>query len=650
MIIKRNCKIFFDRFAQYIQKNRWYILIFYGLLMLVWMPWMQQSLPRIDTEVLINDPFSTNNWLTIGRQGGVFSRYLLGMARFNPLFAIIMGYLLVCVSGIVYGFLLKLAGGKDSISNLAFGFICFTCPIMAEQFYFDMQILMVGWAYIICGVSVGLSFYGIIKKEWLCCALAILGMVWTFCTYQIFAVLYVVLVLTCFLLLYWRWTVEEQCEKIQYWYMIGMLIGMFAVAFVANIIISNTFFVSGSYLDGQIFWGVVPWKQNLEYIFTHIKNAVTGAGIYFTPFYGLLALVTVATVLIQVCNLRSSVGYLAILASLGLQVTPFLLTVYLGGVPPYRAQLAYPMVLACNVVILFHILPARKSLRLAAIIISTVLSWTQTMDTMTLIYTDQVRAREDMYLAGVIEQRIIQVSDTEKPIAFIGTYDNQMTKTSVRGDIIGMSIFNCNDDIIPHYVCSTNRICELSQTFSIPFVSATADQIIEARFIALDMPCWPAKGSVADTGEFIIVKLSEDNWQEDFLQAVVWEVPLEESSSFIHNSIDWVAFDQIVVKDGILQIVGWSFLNNIDSREVTPALYLYDTEEDHYIKMRTVSKERDDLEIIFDSSLYKHAGFMALAPVSELKKDLDAYRLYVGLEYNNQWYLTQANVELPKEG
>ncbi len=39
--------------------------------------------------------------------------------------------------------------------------------------------------------------------------------------------------------------------------------------------------------------------------------------------------------------------------------------------------------------------------------------------------------------------------------------------------------------------------------------------IQSARGIALDMPIWPAKESVKDVGEFVVVKLGMDEWIEE---------------------------------------------------------------------------------------------------------------------------------------
>lgn len=70
----------------YLYDNRWWLLLFNGLLLFIWGPWIANTAPRIDTEVLINTPYTPYNWLDIGRQGGILTECLFGLRWFNPIF------------------------------------------------------------------------------------------------------------------------------------------------------------------------------------------------------------------------------------------------------------------------------------------------------------------------------------------------------------------------------------------------------------------------------------------------------------------------------------------------------------------------------------------------------------------------------------
>ena len=83
----------------YLYDNRWWLLLFNGLLLFIWGPWIANTAPRIDTEVLINTPYTPHNWLDLGRQGGILTECLFVLRGFNPIFSTVGGYLLICVAG-----------------------------------------------------------------------------------------------------------------------------------------------------------------------------------------------------------------------------------------------------------------------------------------------------------------------------------------------------------------------------------------------------------------------------------------------------------------------------------------------------------------------------------------------------------------------
>ncbi|MBQ8041263.1 MAG: hypothetical protein IJ274_15595, partial [Lachnospiraceae bacterium] len=77
------------------------------------------------------------------------------------------------------------------------------------------------------------------------------------------------------------------------------------------------------------------------------------------------------------------------------------------------------------------------------------------------------------------------------------------------------SIFATDYSLTPHYVISTSRACSLAQVLGFHFEEVSEEQMLAARKIALEMPTWPQLGCVVDAGEFIVVKLSEDEWTEE---------------------------------------------------------------------------------------------------------------------------------------
>lgn len=71
--------------------------------------------------------------------------------------------------------------------------------------------------------------------------------------------------------------------------------------------------------------------------------------------------------------------------------------------------------------------------------------------------------------------------------------------------------------IEPHYFGSSTRIVQFMQSIGININVSPREHFTPARQLAQTMPCWPIEGSIQETDDFIVVKLSEDQYyQEDF--------------------------------------------------------------------------------------------------------------------------------------
>jgi len=623
----------------YLHSNRWSCLILCLLFMMVWGAWLFNTGPRIDTEFRINDPASTYGWLNIGRQGGILTNRLMGLGFFNPRMAVTGGYLLICAAGILMGYLLW-HFDKDDRRYLftLFGFIAFTSPVMAEQFYFDMQIFEVAWAYLLCILAAGLSFVGTIRNQKAFCLLALFPMVWAFATYQIFCMVYVVLVIGCFLVYYRRNPVQASNAP-AYLSIVVKLFGLFIAAFALNTLITRCFFTSSGYLDAQFLWGKRSLQENLRAIWEHILNGFLGHGVYYTACYGLSAIGAVGACVADLRRSKAQQKWLYLLAVIVLQFCPFLLTVYCGNTPPVRAQLVYPLVIAFNITFLLTRRWRFAPMKWAAVGLAVLTLWSQNLVTARLVYTEEIRAREDVQTALLLEDDLRAFSCREKPLAFVGVHQNKLNSACLRGELIGTSIFNVNYDVLPHYYASTDRICSLTRTIGLGYEAASPEQMPAARKIALDMPSWPQEGSIVETDDFIVVKLSDDIYPQEVLSdfAALADISHGEDAC---EEIRW-CIDSAQVADGLLQVRGWAFLPCEDAAQSQTTLYLWDEEAQLAYQFYTVAIERPDLEIAFeDGHLYRQGGFYALISPEALPKALSEYEVLIGIEENDSLRLT----------
>ena len=66
------------------------------------------------------------------------------------------------------------------------------------------------------------------------------------------------------------------------------------------------------------------------------------------------------------------------------------------------------------------------------------------------------------------------------------------------------------------------------------------------------MPNWPQEGSVVDVGDYIVVKLSENQWPEEILDSEIYETTAPNIDETLKYSVD-----SVQITDGTLSIRGW---------------------------------------------------------------------------------------------
>ena len=516
---ERECRLFWE----YIRRNYLSLAVFSALYLLLFGSWLYHTNPRVDTDALINVPNSYFNWEVIGRQFGVFTKYVFGLQWFDPQFAAFAGYFLFCVAGVLFGYLFWRCLREKGALCAAFALAMFASPIMAEQYYFDMQIFEIAWAFILCAVSAGLTLYGAFRRRWFSLVLAALALLWSVGTYQSFAFLYVALIAFCFMLLYRRYTVfkERTVSVGQYGAAAGLSVAVFAAAVIVYCVITYFWFSGNAYAQEQLRWFYDPLPHIRRIIGENMREGFTGTGIYYTAFYGVFALLAAGVSVWDgvVSKNRFSLVYVA--AAIFLQFVPFLLTVLFGGVKPVRSQFTYSFVLAADMLFLAS-RPWKYKLHRACnfgtvfIVLAAVALFSQLQVTARLVYTENIRAQEDLRVATEIEEEINRLSDLNKPVAFIGEYDQKLNNACYTPQhvydgvtVIGYSVFNFFISRNDNYYENSNRICSFLQTVGFSFQPISAELMAEANVTAQSMPCWPQAGSVVDAGAYTVVKFSE---------------------------------------------------------------------------------------------------------------------------------------------
>ena len=515
-------------FAHYIKRNRYVIILLGFSVCLIHGDKLFSTNNGIDTEKIIFEGREIyESWIGIGRQGLVFLKWMLGQQNYNPYFAGLLALLFLTAAIVIFTFLFETVRGErggetgktgQRYLNFAFGILLITHPILTEQLYFSLQGAEVTLAFVLCGTSLLLSH----RRRFV---LGTLLLIPALGVYQAMAPLYLfgIAATAC---------VHGMCigkgkaslkEEIFYVFRLG---GVFLTAFIINQTITALFFSKSSYLSRQVQWKKDQIWEGVGRIFAHVRDVLTGSGTFYFGAFFWLALVLLALVIRRNRGNgtdKSNTGYsfpvriwnLLLLSAL--LASPFYLTLVLGERPVIRGQLALPFTMAFMAYLAGLLLRESKKGILTSVgktilfLLCFTAIWQQTDITCRLYYSDAVRYQEDLWLAGNLEQDIIKFTgkcDYAGTVVFVGKRNAPGNCASLTGDVMGQSLFAWDTEVEPVNYWSSSRIIGFMHCMGTNYQAPTSDQTAQAAARALEMPCYPAEGSIEWCGDFLVVKLS----------------------------------------------------------------------------------------------------------------------------------------------
>lgn len=484
----------------------------------------------IDTEAIIySGQEQYEGWLSIGRQGLVLLKYVLGTAWYNPYFVGILTCLLLGMACIGFLFLFEYVltgqGCKADRTvhrwlGAAFGLIVVAHPVLTEQLYFTLQSAEVMLAVLLLEVCLLCAHLWAKSKNifWALPAVVLLPV--CFSVYQAMVPLYLfgVAALLCLR------AIRPVKGKSELLYMLrhGAL---FLAGFGLNMLITRLFFTGSDYLSDQINWGKENVPECVTRILGHMWDVAIGEGtFYFQGFLWLcLLLLALAPLFVgREVGGRKNLWLPVPLAALVL--SPFYLTMVQGIRPVPRAQLSLPFAtafLAYLVGILgaekVHASQAAKVLKKAVgiglLVTVVILVGQEAGITQRMYYTDALRYEQDAALAYHIQTDIQEFTGQdsfEGPVVFLGRREARLNDVCVTGDVMGQSLFAWDTDAEPVYYWSSGRIVGFLHTVGARYAKPEAAQVQAAVDKGAQMPVYPARGSIAWCGETLVVKLSEE--------------------------------------------------------------------------------------------------------------------------------------------
>ena len=501
-------KIGLEDFSDYIKKHSLLIGITILVILLAHGINIFYNNLGIDSQIFVQKPTFDYNWIGLGRFGLLLERDILYLNPFVSYYAgILLIVFLILTCSLIYYAFYKISNKDFGLINLCIPLICFTHPVFAEQFLFKLQCAEVAFGAFLTSLSMLWLFTWIKNKNFLYAILGMIGLVFSFASYQSFVFIYITMCIFGFILL------NENDKKESNFRVILKLIITFLVSYlIYRFIIKHVFL----YLDFEIGWNSKSLKEIILIILDHMKNVITGSGPHYNlgfTFGAVLCLIIIIFKIVKDENTISNKIWYA-LSFVALLMSPFLLCIVQGGTPLLRSQLALPYAEAFLVMFSFCYLYKNKYLKYVALILVFCIVGAQMSSLETLYYTDVFKSEYEIDLSNklVYDLKSKGIND-ENTIVIIGHLDPPFNELCHPGEIAGVSSYNANHEKYPYYMYSTANILGVWRCLGYDYKAGNQEQTEKARkyLDGKDIPIWPQEGSIINLDDFYIVKISNDD-------------------------------------------------------------------------------------------------------------------------------------------
>lgn len=295
----------------------------------------------VDSEVIINIPGTTYNWLEIGRYGLVFVKKLLNTDWYNPYYTGVLMLLFLWLTGIVLSYLFEKLFPKLPEWMCVFGSLTFlTYPTFTEQYYFHFQSAEITLGLLLSVIAMLFLYHYVYEGKRLYFVLSVPIYVLVFAIYQSF----IPLALCGYLMMFLSFLIQKGREKA---FMVRSIVGSivhFVCSFVISQGINKIFFASGNgYLTEQVIWSETSVSESLFKILKSCLAMFVGVGIFYTSILCIALLLAMIMLVIILKKKGKRTFVWAALATIGITIIPFFLTILMGTITSVRTQFVYPL-------------------------------------------------------------------------------------------------------------------------------------------------------------------------------------------------------------------------------------------------------------------------------------------------------------------
>lgn len=478
-----------------------------------------------DSELYIMSPEGMmDTYNRVGRFGLTLTKKLFFTNGYTPFLFILYTMITMCIVCLVFDFVVcRIVSRKNKLSKsgrffwfcVIFNSVYMTSPVLPHQFYFIYQAFEVSAAFLFCILAALGAFLFVYEgKSKLWGAYSIGFMVWAFATYQVLVPYYICLNAILFFL-YYLYDRKEQKKTLL---LAGVqLIGLFLTGLAVYFLVYKGIALwkykgagQGQLTDTYVEWG----RQGLRQCLTNIKGDFHRVFFQDSPAFHRLTLPIVSlffiTSLFFGWRTKKKGFYLFAASGAGVILSAFLMTLLMGNYLILRAQLVYPLMFAfcCAALAAF---PYKNRVWMWIVVFVMFFTSMGQLKTANRFYTAMhLTAEEDKNIARQIYMETAKYRDPLKPedtaMIFIGGRPSvELPTNKLSWDAVGMSFFYINYVDVQ----GTYRIYKFMNSLGLKTAEPHIEQYNYGRSLSLDMPCWPAEGSIRYEDGTIYVKLSD---------------------------------------------------------------------------------------------------------------------------------------------
>ena len=484
------------------------LLLITAAIWILWLPVVTSGNYRMDSDRMIHTPeIALDQYVREGRSALVLLLRLFGLAEWHPVRSGILFLVFFSAACWMLFFAVrKMTGWKNGYPEL-FLLLYALSPIWAYHGYFVLQVAAVGFGMLLTVITACMDVRMLsggkgkaARLLWEAAALAMLA--FSLLIYQTLVVNYLV---TLAVLLFCRsLRNREDSLRILLRPALRLAVALAVYYGVAKLLRGNA---SAGNLTAQILWG----KDSVVHCLFRIAEEAGATLLMYKSRY--FSLYTLGAVLLLILWFRRRKGEwkgntLLVLAGLGMLLLPFALSVLLGNVTVPRSQFALQMT-AAFLPVCFMAETGGKHRVLRAVCIAAVI--VQAVLSVRLYYTDEVRNRKDTEAAEAIAAELAEM-DSGKPVMFLGVLKtDESALLTEKSDVYGRTFFEWvyTPDKPASATVPALRLLTAVSGKEYEAADLSKKHVKKVRQETGDMPCWPEKGFVRETGDCIVVKLSE---------------------------------------------------------------------------------------------------------------------------------------------